>query len=128
MAKIIEAGDRQYELVEGWGQLPSGWQWGQVGGVAVDSGDNVHVFTRMEHPYLVFDKGGKMVDRWGEGIFEDAHGICITPDDTAYFVDRFSQQLPVAIEVKSRILLTHLTSPTRNITRAKCFSSCERAQ
>ena len=91
MAKIIEAGDRQYELVEGWGQLPSGWQWGQVGGVAVDSSDNVHVFTRMEHPYMVFDKGGKMVDRWGEGIFEDAHGICITPDDTAYFVDRFSQ-------------------------------------
>src|SRR3954471_22418625 len=83
VAKIIEAGDRTYELVEGWGDLPSGWQWGQVGGVAVDSNDNVHVFTRMEHPYMVFDKNGKMVDRWGDGIFEDAHGICITPDDTA---------------------------------------------
>ena len=91
MAKRIEVGERAYELVEGWGQLPSGWQWGQVGGVAVDSSDNVHVFTRMEHPYMIFDKAGKMVDRWGEGIFEDAHGICITPDDTAYFVDRFSQ-------------------------------------
>ena len=51
----------------------------------------MHVFTRMEHPYLVFDKAGKMLDHWGEGIFEDAHGICITPDDTAYFVDRCSQ-------------------------------------
>ena len=26
----IEAGDRQYELVEGWGQLPAGWQWGRL--------------------------------------------------------------------------------------------------
>ena len=38
-------GQLQYELVEGWGQLPDGWSWGQVGGVAVDSQDHVHVFT-----------------------------------------------------------------------------------
>ncbi len=87
----IDAGERQYELVEGWGQLPKGWLWGQVGAVAVDSQDNVHVFTRMEHPYLVFDKSGKLLDHWGEGIFEDAHGICITPNDDVYFVDRSPQ-------------------------------------
>jgi DNA-binding beta-propeller fold protein YncE len=88
---IKDAGERQYELVEGWGQLPDGWQWGQVGAVAVDSEDNVHVFTRMEHPYMIFDKSGKLLDHWGEGIFEDAHGMCITADDTAYFVDRLPQ-------------------------------------
>ena len=32
-----------------------------------------------------------MIDSWGEGIFEDAHGMCITPDDTLYFVDREPQ-------------------------------------
>ena len=88
---VKDAGERQYELVQGWGQLPQGWEWGQVGAVAVDSHDNVHVFTRAEHPYMVFDRSGKMVDSWGEGIFEDAHGICITPDDTLYFVDRNPQ-------------------------------------
>src|ERR687886_587807 len=88
---VVEAGDRQYELVRGWGELPAGWRWGQVGAVAVDSKDNVHVFTREEHPYMVFDKSGKLLDAWGDGIFEDAHGLCITPDDTLYFVDRSPQ-------------------------------------
>ena len=88
---IYDAGERQYELVKGWGELPAGWQWGQVGAVAIDSQDNVHVFTRAPHPYLVFSREGKLLDAWGEGIFEDAHGICITPDDTVYFVDRSPQ-------------------------------------
>ena len=87
----VEVGERQYELVEGWGELPEGWVWGQVGAVAVDSEDNVHVFTRADHPYRIYDRSGKLLDHWGEGIFEDAHGICITPDDTTYFVDRFPQ-------------------------------------
>jgi streptogramin lyase len=85
-----DAGDRQYELVEGWGELPDGWVWGQVAGVAVDSQDNVHVFTRTEHPYMIFDKSGKLIDHWGEGIFGEAHGVCITPDDSIYFVEHTS--------------------------------------
>lgn len=88
---IIDVGDRQYELVEGWGEIPNGWIWGQVGAVCVDSSDNVHVFTRAEHPYRVYDKSGKLLDHWGEEIFMDAHGMCITPDDTLYFVDREPQ-------------------------------------
>jgi sugar lactone lactonase YvrE len=87
MAIRIDMGERQYELVEGWGEIPDGWEWGQVGGVATDSQDNVHIFTRAEHPYRVFDKSGKMIDHWGEEIFLDAHGIGISPDDTIYMVD-----------------------------------------
>ena len=91
MAIVVEAGDRKYELVEGWGEMPAGWEWGQVGSVAVDSKDNVHAFTRAEHPYRIFDKSGKLLDHWGEEIFEDAHGMCIDKDDTVYFVDRVPQ-------------------------------------
>ncbi len=110
---IIEAGERQYELVRGWGDLPDGWVWGQVGAVAVDSEDQVHVFTRNEHPYMVFDKSGKLLDSWGEGIFEDAHGMCITPDDTVYFVDRNPQiVLKFNKQGKHRLTLGHRNQPS----------------
>jgi DNA-binding beta-propeller fold protein YncE len=85
--KVWNAGDRSYELVEDWGQLPDGWRWGQVAGVAVDSEDNVHVFTRTEHPYMVFDKSGKLVDHWGEGVFGTAHGVCIVENDAIFFIE-----------------------------------------
>ncbi|MEA2639903.1 MAG: hypothetical protein QOF51_1297 [Chloroflexota bacterium] len=91
MAKVIDAGERKYELVEGWGDLPPGWEWGQVGAVGVDSHDHIHVFTRTDHPYMIFDRSGKLIQSWGQGIFEDAHGICIAPDDTVFLVDRRPQ-------------------------------------
>ena len=47
---MTSSGQLEYEVVEGWGKLPEGWRWGQVGGVAVDSHDEVHVFTRSDHP------------------------------------------------------------------------------
>lgn len=87
----IGSGTFTYELVEDWGNLPEGWEWGQVGGVAVDSQDRVHVFTRASHPMMVFDREGKFLRSWGEGFFKDAHGICITPDDSLYLVDRLPQ-------------------------------------
>jgi DNA-binding beta-propeller fold protein YncE len=89
--KIIDAGERQYELVEDWGQLPRGWIWGQVGAVGVDSRDRVHVFTRTNHPYMIFDQSGRLEWSWGQEIFEDAHGICVAPDDNVYLVDRNPQ-------------------------------------
>jgi DNA-binding beta-propeller fold protein YncE len=84
----IHAGERQYELVEGWGEIPRGWEWGQVGGVAVDSQDQVHVFTRAEHPYRVYDRSGRLLFAWGDEILMDAHGIFIGSDDSVYLVDR----------------------------------------
>ena len=117
---VVDAGERQYELVRGWGELPSGWVWGQVGAVAVDSKDNVHVFTRAEHPYLVFDKTGKLLDSWGEGVFEDAHGLCITPDDTLYFVDRDPQVvLKFDKTGRHRLTLGHRHKPSDTAIRRK---------
>ncbi len=88
---VTQAGERQYEVVEGWGELPPGWIWGQVGAVGVDSRDRVHVFTRTNHPYMIFDRSGKLEWAWGQEIFEDAHGICIAPDDNVFLVDRSPQ-------------------------------------
>lgn len=48
----------EYEVLEGWEQLPEGWSFVEVAGVAVDSRDRVYVFNRGEHPIIVFDKDG----------------------------------------------------------------------
>jgi hypothetical protein len=102
----VENGVRTYEAVEGWGELKPGWIWGQVGDVAVDSNDRVHVFTRNANPpYRIYDITGKLLHSWGHGLFEDAHGICIGPDDMVYLTDR-GPQLVMKFTIDGRHLFT----------------------
>jgi DNA-binding beta-propeller fold protein YncE len=84
---IVGEGAFQYELVEGWEQLPSGWSHGDVAGVATDSEDRVYVFNRSEHPVIVYERDGRFLGSWGEGIFTRPHGITITEDDLVYCAD-----------------------------------------
>jgi hypothetical protein len=79
----------EYEVLEGWEQLPEGWSFVEVAGVAVDSRDRVYVFNRGDHPVIVFDKEGRFLDAWGEGIFSSAHGIFIDRNDHIYCADNF---------------------------------------
>jgi DNA-binding beta-propeller fold protein YncE len=84
---IVGEGELQYELVEGWEQLPPGWSHGDVAGVATDSEDRVYVFNRSEHPLIVYERDGRFLGSWGEGIFTRPHGITITQDDLVYCAD-----------------------------------------
>jgi len=84
-----------YEVVRGWEQLPEGWSFVEVAGVATDSEDRVYAFSRGEHPVLVFDRDGHFLDAWGEGTFTNAHGICIGPDDTVYCADNMDHTVRV---------------------------------
>lgn len=87
MAMRVGTGRYTYELDEGWAKLPAGWSFYEVVGVAVDSRQRVYVFNRGEHPVIVFDQSGAMVDAWGEGRFDRPHGINVGPDDAIYCVD-----------------------------------------
>ena len=51
--------------------------------------DRVYVFNRGAHPVIVFDKDGRFLDAWGEGIFSSAHGIFIDRHDHVYCADNF---------------------------------------
>lgn len=82
--RVREAG---YVPDDRWAQLPSGWTWTEVTAVAVDSQDRVFVFNRGEHPVIVFDRDGKFLLSWGEGVFARPHGITIGPDDAVYCTD-----------------------------------------
>ena len=77
----------EYEVLQGWERLPEGWSFVEVAGVAVDSRDRVYVFNRGEHPVIVFDKDGKFLAAWGEGVFPNPHGIFIDKDDHVYLAD-----------------------------------------
>ena len=80
-------GDYRYEPVEDFGRLPEGWHCGDVAAVATDSRDNVYVFNRGQHPMVVFDRDGKFLTSWGEGLFKRAHGLQIGPDDSVWCTD-----------------------------------------
>jgi DNA-binding beta-propeller fold protein YncE len=77
----------EYEVVEGWDQLPEGWAYTDAAGVAVDSQDRVYVFCRGTYPVVVFDKEGKFLDAWGKGEFLRPHGCYMTEKDELYLVD-----------------------------------------
>ena len=76
-----------YAVVPGWGKLPDGWSFVEATAVGVDSKDNVYVYNRGAHPVIIFDRQGKFLRSWGEGMTSRAHGITIGPDDTVWLTD-----------------------------------------
>ena len=87
MSVILGSGEYRYRVEEGWGKLPDGWSFHEVGAVGVDRQDNVYVFNRGEHPMIVFDRDGNFLRSWGEDIFKRAHGLHMGPDETIYCTD-----------------------------------------
>lgn len=79
--------DRPLVADTSWGSLPPGWSYQEVAGVGVDSADHVYVFNRGEHPVIVFDRDGRFLRSWGEGIFAKPHGLHVGPDDMVYCTD-----------------------------------------
>jgi len=84
---IVGNGDYRYRVNADWAKLPDGWSFKEVGGVGVDSRDNVYVFNRGDHPMMVFDRDGNFLRSWGEGQYPRAHGVHVTPDDTMFLTD-----------------------------------------
>ena len=85
---VYGSGKYTYKVAAGWGALPEGWTWGWIPAVACDSQDRVYVYSRSEHPLVVFDHDGNFLASWGEDFLEDAHGIYIDADDNVYCTER----------------------------------------
>ncbi len=86
--KLVGSGAFTYEVQEGWARLPAGWKLGWIAAVAVDSQDRVYVYSRSEHPLIVFDREGNFLASLGKEVLEDAHGIWIDEKDQLYCVER----------------------------------------
>src|SRR5262245_6650841 len=76
-----------YTANDRWAKLPPNFSWKEVAGVATDSRDRVFVFSRGEHPLLVFDRDGTFIEEWDGLMFTRPHGITIGPDDSVYCTD-----------------------------------------
>ena len=87
MSIVVGSGKFRYEVAEGWGELPEGWKFTQVAGVVVDPQDRVYVFNRSEHPVIIFDRDGRFIKSWGEGLFNNPHGAYMSSDDHLYLAD-----------------------------------------
>ena len=88
MATIVGSGDYRYEAVPSWPNMPRYWSFGPASDAAVNSKDEVHIFSRGEHPLTIWDTEGNFISSWGEGQFSDnEHGIYIAPNDNIWLVD-----------------------------------------
>jgi hypothetical protein len=47
---IVGSGKFRYRGNADWAKLPAGWSFKEIGGVGVDTNDNVSVFNRGGHP------------------------------------------------------------------------------
>jgi len=87
-ATLFGTGKYTYEVISEWAKLPNGWTFGWIPGVAVDSKDRVFVYSRSEHPLVIFDRDGNFLEEWGYGVLQDAHGIYIDGDDNVFCTER----------------------------------------
>lgn len=76
-----------YRAVEGWAQLPAGWNFGEVAAVDVDANDNVWVFADGPHPVMEFASSGKFLSAWPEFLGKKPHGLRVGPDGNIWTVD-----------------------------------------
>ena len=98
------SGAYTYELAEGWGELPEGYEYQQVAGVAVDESDRVYAFNRSSHQVIVLDREGNFLRSWDQD-FAQPHGIHIGPDGNFYLADRDAHVVQ-KYSPEGRLLLT----------------------
>jgi DNA-binding beta-propeller fold protein YncE len=90
----VGAAEGRYQLVDGWAQFPAGFtKWSPVTGVDVDAHGNVYVFQRSETmPIMVFDRNGRFLRAFGQGMFKQAHFLRVDPFGDVWVTDRVNLQ------------------------------------
>jgi sugar lactone lactonase YvrE len=86
-AAAQQPGPGPYALVEGWGALPNGAQYGEVPGMTIDRNGKVYAFHRGSPPIVEFDSTGKILKMWGENMFVWPHGIRVDRNGFLWVTD-----------------------------------------
>jgi len=75
-----------YRLDPSFPQLPKGVKLAEVSGVAINSGGDIFIFHRGQQPIIAFNKSGKFLRSFGEGI-KSSHGLRCDPADNVWATD-----------------------------------------
>jgi sugar lactone lactonase YvrE len=93
VATVQAPGGRVLAEAPDWAQLPDGWTFCDVPGVAVGPDDRVYLMTRgncprsPDHPVIVLESDGTFVRAFGDNAFEFSHAIAVGVDGLLYCVD-----------------------------------------
>jgi DNA-binding beta-propeller fold protein YncE len=88
MNDVMKSGDFGYRIDLNWSKLLGAERdFMEIADIAVDAKDRVYIFCRWKHPVMVFDRDGKFLYEWGEGVFNRPHGITIDPEGNVWCVD-----------------------------------------
>jgi sugar lactone lactonase YvrE len=92
-AELRGPGGRLFREIEDWAQLPDGWTFCDVPGVAIGTDDRVYLMTRGncprsdDHPIIVLEADGRFVRSFGQGLIKTSHAIAVGIDGLLYCVD-----------------------------------------
>ena len=106
-ARVRAADSGHYTLVENWVHFPPEVaKWGMATGVDVDAHDNVYVLHRNEAmPIMVFDRHGKFLRAWGQGLFKTTHFLHVDRFGFVWTTDRGDMQA-LKFSSEGKLLLT----------------------
>jgi DNA-binding beta-propeller fold protein YncE len=124
--QFASAADLGYKVAPDWPDLPAGWNFGEVAGVAANLGGRILVFHRGPHPIMEFESGGKFVRSWGDGMISwspgpstpsygslparpqcdscGAHTVRVDPDGNIWVID-VGGHVVVKMNQRGRVLM-----------------------
>jgi DNA-binding beta-propeller fold protein YncE len=87
---IVGTGKYQYRVADNWGRGPQGRDpGGNTAHIALDSQGRVYVsrYNEGTRAILVYDRDGRFIRSFGEGVLTEAHYIGIDKNDQVYCAD-----------------------------------------
>jgi hypothetical protein len=84
---IVGKDDHTYELIENWGQLPSGMSFGNTHSVLETADGRIAIHHTGKDSTCFFDPDGKFIEAWGGATYAgNAHGMDLRKEDGEEFL------------------------------------------
>src|SRR5882724_10439705 len=100
----VDLPDFGYKPAADFLSLPSGMNFGEVAGIALNSKGHVFVFNRGPQPLMEFDRDGKFIRTLGDGLFKEAHGLRVDTEDNIWTTD-IGSHLVLKLNPQGQVLL-----------------------